>query len=86
MIFKIFSAKFFEEEDVYDEYNQKLSKIGRLSYLCELETGNIVIELEIDSLEDLISLSNELGTGIKLSRPYNEEKHFKLWIIDGYME
>ena len=86
MIFKIFSAKFFEEEDVYDEYNQKLSKIGRLSYLCELETGNIVIELEIDSLEDLISLSNELGTGIQLSRPYNGEKHFNLWIIDGYME
>lgn len=86
MIFKIFSAKFFEEEDVYDEYNQKLSKIGRLSYLCELEAGNIVIELEIDSLEDLISLSNELGTGIKLSRPYNGEKKFHLWIIDGYME
>ena len=86
MIFKIFSAKFFEEENVYDEYNQKLSKIGRLSYLCELYTGNTVIELEIDSLEDLISLSNELGTGIKLSRPYNGERHFHLWIIDGYME
>lgn len=86
MIFEICSAKFFEEEDLYDEYNSKLSKIGRLSYSCKLETGNIVIELEIDSLEDLISLSNELGTGIKLSRPYNEEKHFKLWIIDGYME
>lgn len=71
MIFEVFSAKFFEEEDVYEEYKSKLSNIGRLSYFCERGTGNHIIELELYSLEDLISLSNELGTGIKLSRPYN---------------
>lgn len=86
MKFEIFSAKFFEEEDVYEEYKSKLSKIGRLYYFCERETGNSIIELELDSLEDLISLSNELGTGIKLCRPYNEDRPFQLWIIDGYME
>lgn len=86
MKFEIYSAKFFEEEETYRNYKKQIEKVGKLSYFCDYESGNQTIELEIDNLESLIALSNELNKGIKLSRPYNENKPFQLWIVDGYME
>lgn len=65
---------------------KKLEKVGKLTYICDYESGNQKIELEIDSLESLIALSNEVNTGLKLSRPYNENEPFQLWIVDGYLE
>lgn len=86
MKFEVFSARLFEEEATYDKYREALEKVGKVSYFCEFDTGNPVIELELDDLCALPSLINELGTGIKISKPYNEKKLFELWIIDGYME
>nr|DAU38712.1 MAG TPA: hypothetical protein [Caudoviricetes sp.] len=86
MRFEVFSARLFDEEATYDKYREQLEKVGKVSYFCEVDTGNPVIELELDSLDDLVALSNVVGTGLKLSRPYREDKPFQLWIIDGYME
>lgn len=86
MRFEVFSARLFDEEETYDKYREQLEKVGKVSYFCEVDTGNLVIELELESLDDLIALSNVVGTGLKISRPYNEKKPFQLWIIDGYME
>ena len=86
MKFEVFSARLFDEEATYDKYQEVLEKVGKVSYFCEYDTGNPVIELELDDLGALTSLINELGTGIKISQPYNENKPFQLWIVDGYME
>lgn len=86
MKFEVFSARLFDEEATYDKYREVLEKVGKVSYFCEYDTGNPVIELELDDLGALPSLINELGTGIKISQPYNENKPFQLWIVDGYME
>lgn len=86
MKFEIHSARFFNEEETYKNYKDQLQKHGNLSYVCDYESGNETIELEIDSLKSLIALSNELKTGLKLSQPYNENQLFQLWIVDGYME
>lgn len=86
MKFHVYSAKYFEEEDVHKHYADRLNKVGKVSYYCKRNTGNPIIELELSSLEDLITLSNELRTSLKLSRPYNEEDPFQLWIVDGYLE
>lgn len=86
MRFEVYSAKIFDEPETYNTYRDALEKVGKIFYFCEVETGNHVIELEVDSLEALISLINELGKDLKISRPYNEKKPFQLWIIDGYME
>lgn len=85
MKFEICSARFFEE-DIYKNYKDKLEKVGKLSYVCDYESSNQKIELELDSLDSLIALSNELNRGLNLSRPYNENQPFQLWIVDGYME
>ena len=86
MKFHVYSAKYFEEEDVHTHYADRLSKVGKGSYYCEFDTGNPIIELELSSLEDLITLSTELRVSLKLSRPYREEDPFQLWIVDGYLE
>lgn len=86
MKFEIYSARFFDEKDVYKNYKDQLEKVGKLSYVCHYESGNQKIELELDSLDSLIALSNELNRGLNLSRPYNENQPFQLWIVDGYME
>ena len=86
MKFEVFSARLFDEEATYDKYREVLEKVGKVSYFCECDTGNPVIELELDDLDVLPSLINELGTGVKISKPYNEKKPFQLWIVDGYME
>lgn len=86
MRFHVYSAKYFEEEDVHKHYADRLNKVGKVSYYCERDTGNPIIELELSSLDDLIELSNELRTSLKLSRPYNEGEPFQLWIVDGYLE
>ena len=86
MKFEICSARFFDEKDVYKNYREQLEKVGKLSYVCDYESGNQKIEHELDSLESLIALSNEVNKGIMLSRPYNENQPFQLWIVDGYME
>ena len=86
MKFEIYSARFFDEKDVYKNYREQLEKVGKLSYVCDYESGNQNIELEPDSLDSLIALSNELNKGLNLSRPYNENQPFQLWIVDGYME
>lgn len=86
MKFEICSARFFDEKDVYKNYREQLEKVGKLSYFCDYESGNQQIELNLDSLDSLIALSNELNRGLKLSRPYDENKPFQLWIVDGYME
>lgn len=86
MKFQIYSAKLFEEEDTYKEYQEKLAKVGKVSYFCDIESGNPIIELELNCLEDLVELSNQVNTGLKISRPYNEGQPFQLWIVDGYME
>lgn len=86
MKFEVFSARLFDEEVTYNKYRKALEKVGKVSYFCEYDTGNPVIEFELDDLDALPSLINELGTGIKISTPYNEKKPFELWIVDGYME
>lgn len=86
MKFEIYSARFFDEKDVYKNYRDQLEKVGKLSYVYDYESGNQKIELELDSLDSLIALSNELNRGLNLSRPYNENQPFQLWIVDGYME
>lgn len=86
MKFHVYSAKYFEEEDVHTHYADRLNKVGKVFYYCERDIGNPIIELELSSLEDLITLSTELRVPLKLSRPYNEEDPFQLWIVDGYME
>ena len=86
MKFEIHSARFFDEEATYKNYKDQLQNHGNLSYVYDSKSGNETIELEIDTLESLIALSNELKTGLKLSRPYNENQLFQLWIVDGYME
>lgn len=86
MKFEIYSARFFDEKDVYKNYRDQLEKVGKLSYVCDYESGNQKIELELDNLDSLIALSNELNRGLNLSRPYNENQPFQLWIVDGYME
>lgn len=86
MKFEIHSARFFDEEATYKNYKDQLQNHGNLSYVCDSKSGNETIELEIDTLESLIALLNELKTGLKLSRPYNENQLFQLWIVDGYME
>ena len=87
MKFEIHSARFlFEEEAIYKNYRNQLEKVGNLSYVCDYESGNQKIELEIDNLESLTSLSKELNKDLKLSRPYEEHQPFQLWIVDGYME
>ena len=93
MKFEVFSARLFDEEATYDKYREALEKVGKVSYFCECDTGNLVIELELDDLDALPSLINELGRDIKISTPYkkistpyNEKKPFQLWIVDGYME
>lgn len=86
MKFEVYSARLFEEEATYNKYHETLAKVGKVSYFCEVDTGNPVIELELDGSDALFSLINELGKAIKISKPYNEKKPFQLWIIDGYME
>ena len=86
MKFEIHSARFFDKEATYKNYKDQLQNHGKLSYVCDSKSGNETIELEIDTLESLIALSNELKTSLKLSRPYNENQLFQLWIVDGYME
>lgn len=86
MRFEVFSARLFDEEATYDKYREALAKVGKVSYFCECDTGNPVIELKLDDLDALPSLINELGRDIKISTPYNEKKPFQLWIVDGYME
>ena len=86
MKFEVYSARLFDEEATYDRYREALENVGNVAYFCEIDTGNLVIELELDSLDDLIALSNVVETGLKLSRPYRDDKPFQLWIVDGYME
>lgn len=83
MKFEIFSAKYFEEEEVYEWYKSELMRVGNVSYFCDIETGNPVIELEISSLDDLIKLSNFLHKSLKLSRPYKGVVVFKYGLLTG---
>lgn len=34
MKFHVYSAKYFEEEDVHAHYADRLNKVGRVSYYC----------------------------------------------------
>lgn len=45
MRFHVYSAKYFEEEDVHKHYTDRLNKVGKVSYYCERNTGNPIIEL-----------------------------------------
>ena len=40
MKFEIYSARFFDEKDVYKNYRDQLEKVGKLSYVCDYESGN----------------------------------------------
>ena len=76
----------FEEDSLLEQYGEDLSKVAPICYYSDIESGNVNIEMELDSLDALGKLSLEIQKDLIISRPIYEGKPFELWIKDDYME
>lgn len=84
---RILSARYmFKEESLLEQYGEALNKVGPVCYYSDIESGNVNIEMEVDSVESLAQLSLEIQYNLVLSRPFTSDGLFKLWIKDDYME
>ena len=84
---RIVSARYtFEEDSLLEQYGEAFNKIAPICYYSDIESGNVNVEMEVDSLEALGTLSLEIQKDLVLSRPIYEGRPFELWIKDDYME
>jgi hypothetical protein len=84
---RIVSARYmFEEDSLLEQYGEALNKVAPICYFCDIESGNVNIEMEVDSLDSLCKLSLEIQLDLALSRPIYEGRPFELWIKDDYIE
>ena len=83
----IISARYmFEEDSLLEQYGEALNKVAPICYYSDIESGNVNIELEVDSLDALAELSLTIQKDLVLTRPIYEGRPFELWIRDDYME
>lgn len=84
---RIVSAHYmFEEYSLLEQYGEALNKVAPICYYSDIESGNVNIDMELDSLDALGKLSLEIQKDLILSRPIYEGRPFELWIRDDYME
>ena len=84
---RIVSARYmFEEDSLLEQYGEALNKVAPICYYSDIESGNVNIEMEVDSFDVLAELSLEIQKDLILSRPIYEGRPFELWIKDDYME
>lgn len=87
MKLRIVSARYmFEEDSLLEQYGEALNKIAPVRYYSDIESGNVNIDMEVESLDSLAQLSLEIENDLVLSRPIYEGRPFELWIRDDYME
>lgn len=83
----ILSARYlFEENLLLEKYGDALNKVAPVSYYSDIDSGDVFIEMEVESLHALSQLSLELEHDLLISRPRYEDEPFSLWIKDSYME
>ena len=84
---RILSARYmFDEDSLLEQYGEALNKVAPICYYSDIESGNVNIEMEVDSFDVLAELSLEIQKNLILSRPIYEGRPFELWIHDDYME
>ena len=84
---RIVSARYlFNEDSVLEQYGEALNKIAPVCYYADIESGNVNIDMEVESLDALVQLSLEIERDLILTRPIYEGRPFELWIKDDYME
>lgn len=87
MKLRIVSARYmFEEDSLLEQYGEALNKVGSICYYSDIESGNVNIDMEVDSLDALAELSLAIQKDLVLTRPIYEGRPFELWIRDDYME
>lgn len=87
MKLRIVSARYmFEEDSLLEQYGEALNKVGQVCYYSDIESGNVNIDMEVDSLDSLAELSLAIQKDLVLTRPIYEGRPFELWIRDDYME
>ena len=87
MKIRILSARYlFNEDTVLVQYGEALNKIAPVCYYSDIESGNVNIDMEVESLDALGQLSLEIQKDLVLTRPVYEGRPFELWIRDDYME
>ena len=85
---RILSAHYLfnEEEALLKQYGEALNKVAHIGYYSNIETRNVNIDMEVDSLDALGELSLEIQKDLLLARPIREGMPFELWIRDDFME
>ena len=87
MKLRIVSARYmFEEDSLLEQYGEDLNKVSPICYYSNIESGNVNIEMEVDSFDALAELSLKIQKDLIISRPRYEGRLFELWIKDDYME
>lgn len=85
MQYRITSARYcFDEMKVYEQYRGPLDKFGA-KISSDIETGNISILVDFETIEELMEFSLSVGSGLYLSHPISDHVP-EIWIKDGYME
>ena len=84
---RIVSARYMCEGDsLLEQYGEALKKVASIYYYSDIESGNVNIDMELDSLDSLAELSLAIQKDLILTRPIYEGRPFELWIRDDYME
>ena len=84
---RIVSARYlFKEDTALEKYGEDLNKIAPVCYYSDIESGNVNIDMEVNSLDALAELSLTIQKDLVLTRPIVEGRPFELWIRDDYME
>ena len=87
MKLRIVSARYMCEGDsLLEQYGEALKKVAPIYYYSDIESGNVNIDMELDSLDSLAELSLAIQKDLILTRPIYEGRPFELWIRDDYME
>lgn len=84
MRFGIVSARYFLDNlKTWQVYGEKLKSVVHTSFYTDIERNcNPVIEIEVETIEQLKSVAKSVGYDLFFPRRDNDD----IWIKDDYME
>lgn len=84
MKFRIVSARYlFDDVMTWQIYGEKLKRVVHTSFYTDLEWNcNPVIEIEVETIEQLKNVAKSVGYDLVFPRRDND----CIWIKDDYME
>lgn len=84
MRFGIVSARYFLDNlKTWQVYGEKLKSVVHTSFYTDIERNcNPVIEIEVETIEQLKSVAKSVGYDLSFPRRDNDD----IWIKDDYME